>query len=87
MVRINTSTANGDVGALKGFGPLDIPRLNPIRQARRSFRQEPNAPSGGQVSDLDIGSFLSRRPLNPEHQALLRLIATCRNRRIAARVQ
>jgi hypothetical protein len=39
-------------------------------------RHEPNAPSGGQVSDLDIGTFLSRGPLNPEHQALLRLIAT-----------
>jgi hypothetical protein len=24
---------------------------------------------------LDIGTFLSRGPLNPEHQALLRLIA------------
>lgn len=39
-------------------------------------RHEPNAPSGGQVSDLDIGTFLSRGPLNPEHQVLLRLIAT-----------
>ena len=39
-------------------------------------RHEPNAPSGGRVSDLDIGTFLSRGPLNPEHQALLRLIAT-----------
>lgn len=39
-------------------------------------RHEPNASSGGQVSELDIGTFLSRGPLNPEHQALLRLIAT-----------
>lgn len=37
-------------------------------------RHLPNQPSGGQVSDLDIGVFLSRGPLNPEHQALLRLI-------------
>jgi len=43
---------------------------------RLFVRHEPNAPSGGQVSDLDIGTFLSRGPLNPEHQALLRLIAT-----------
>jgi hypothetical protein len=39
-------------------------------------RHEPNAHSGGQVSDLDIGVFLRGGPLNPEHQALLRLIAT-----------
>ena len=39
-------------------------------------RHEPNLPSGGRVSDLDIGAFLSRGPLNPEHQALLRLFAT-----------
>jgi hypothetical protein len=39
-------------------------------------RHKPNAPSGGQVSDLDIGVFLTRGPLNPEHQALLRLMAT-----------
>ncbi len=39
-------------------------------------RHEPNVPSGGQVSDLDIGTFLTRGPLNPEQQALLRLIAT-----------
>jgi len=39
-------------------------------------RHEPNAPSGGQASDIDIGIFLSRGPLNPEHQALLRLIVT-----------
>ena len=39
-------------------------------------RHEPNAPSGGHQSDIDIGTFLTRGPLNPEHQALLRLIAT-----------
>ena len=46
-------------------------------ETKRVFvRHEPNVPSGGQVSDLDIGTFLGRRPLNAEHQALLRLIAT-----------
>ena len=40
------------------------------------IKHEPNAPSGGHVSEIDIGTFLSRGPLNPEHQALLRLIAT-----------
>ena len=40
------------------------------------IRHEANRPSGGQVSELDIGTFLSRGPLNPEHQARLRLIPT-----------
>ena len=40
------------------------------------IRHEPNAPSGDQMSDLDTGTFLTRGPRNPEHQALLRLIAT-----------
>lgn len=39
------------------------------------IRHEANLASGGRVSDIDIGSFLSG-PLNLEHQALLRLIAT-----------
>lgn len=47
------------------------------REGDRVFvRHEPNVPSGGRVSDIEIGAFLSRRPLNPEHQALLRLIAS-----------
>ena len=40
------------------------------------IRHEANLPSGGQISDIDIGAFLDRGPLNHEHQALLRLIAT-----------
>jgi len=40
------------------------------------IRHEPNAPSGGHASDIEIGIFLTRGPLNPEHQALLRLLAT-----------
>ncbi len=39
-------------------------------------RHEANAPSGSQVTDIDIGDFLGRGPRNPEHQALLRLIGT-----------
>src|SRR5947207_1920564 len=47
------------------------------RETERVFvRHEPNAPSGGRVSNLDIATFLSRGPLNQEHQALLRLITT-----------
>jgi hypothetical protein len=37
-------------------------------------RHEANVPSGGQVTDIDIGAFLSEDPRNPEHQALLHLI-------------
>ena len=37
-------------------------------------RHEANVPSGGQVTDIDIGAFLGEGPRNPEHQALLHLI-------------
>jgi maltose O-acetyltransferase len=40
------------------------------------IRHEPNEPSGGQPSHVDIGEFLSRGPRNPEHHALLHLIGT-----------
>jgi hypothetical protein len=36
-------------------------------------RHQANAPSGGQVTDVDLGAFLSG-PGSPEHDALLRLI-------------
>jgi len=38
-------------------------------------RHEANIPSGGQVTDIELGAFLSG-PRNPEHEALLRLIGT-----------
>jgi hypothetical protein len=38
------------------------------------IRHEPNGPSGGQPSHLEIGAFLNRGPRNPEHRALLQLI-------------
>jgi hypothetical protein len=40
---------------------------------RAFVRHEANVPSGGQVTDIEIGAFLSG-PRNPEHEALLRLI-------------
>ena len=40
------------------------------------IRHEANVPSGGHVTEMDIGSFLSGGPRNPEHQALLHLIGT-----------
>src|SRR6476660_1934991 len=36
-------------------------------------RHQANAPSGGQVTDIELDAFLSG-PRNPEHEALLRLI-------------
>ena len=39
-------------------------------------RHEANLSSGSQVTDIDIGAFLSRGEHNPEHEALLRLIGT-----------
>jgi hypothetical protein len=38
-------------------------------------RHQANAASGGQVTDIEIGSFLNG-PRNPEHEALLRFIGT-----------
>ena len=40
---------------------------------RAFVRHQANAPSGGQVTDIEISAFLSG-PRNPEHEALLRLI-------------
>jgi hypothetical protein len=37
---------------------------------------QPNGPSGGRVSHVELGAFLSDGAKGPEHQALLRLIAT-----------
>ena len=37
-------------------------------------RHEPNLSSGGQIADIEIGSFLVGTGNGPEKQALLRLI-------------
>ncbi|MCA1458433.1 hypothetical protein I6F35_35600 [Bradyrhizobium sp. BRP22] len=37
---------------------------------------QPNAPSGGRLSHIELGEFLRSGVNGPEHQALLRLIAT-----------
>ena len=39
-------------------------------------RHEANAPSGGQVTDVDIATFLAAGERHPEHDALLRLLGT-----------
>lgn len=37
---------------------------------------QPNGPSGGWLSPIELGAFLSNEAKGPEHQALLRLIGT-----------
>jgi hypothetical protein len=37
---------------------------------------QPNAPSGGRLSPVELGAFLNTETKGPEHQALLRLIGT-----------
>ena len=37
---------------------------------------QPNGPSGGRNSHIELGAFLRSAPSGPEHQALLRLIGT-----------
>lgn len=43
---------------------------------RLSIRHEPNQASGGRISHIDLGAFLSQSPQGPQHHALLRLIAS-----------
>jgi hypothetical protein len=38
------------------------------------IRHEANLPSGGQLTDIDISTFLNEGQQHPQHQALLRLI-------------
>jgi hypothetical protein len=40
------------------------------------IEHRPNASSGGQTSQVEIGDFLSHGGGGPEHQAFLRLIGT-----------
>lgn len=39
-------------------------------------RHEPNLPSGGRASDIEVGAFLAAGGHGPEHRELLRLIGT-----------
>jgi hypothetical protein len=37
---------------------------------------EPNLPSGGKASRVDVGTFLARGAAGPEHQALISLVGS-----------
>ena len=39
-------------------------------------KHQANRPSGGQTTEIEIGSFLNRGPRSPEHRELSRLIGT-----------
>ena len=43
---------------------------------RAFILHQPNAPSGGKLSPVDLAAFLANNANGPEHQALLRLIGT-----------
>jgi MerR HTH family regulatory protein len=46
-------------------------------EAGRVFvRHIPNVPSGGKITDIEIGAFLCERNYGPQHIELLRLIGT-----------
>jgi hypothetical protein len=50
-----------------------------VREAgsdRVFIEHEPNVSSGGRTSHIELGDFLMHGARGPEHQALLRLIAT-----------
>jgi hypothetical protein len=50
-----------------------------LGSGRVFVRHQPNLPSGGQPSDIELGEFLARRAAGPEHQELIRLIGTLAN--------
>ena len=60
------SSANGDVWFL----------ARESETGNVFIRHEANRSSGGRVTDIDIGAFLSAGQRHPQHEALLRLIGT-----------
>ena len=46
------------------------------QNGRAFIIHQPGGPSGGRLSHIELGAFLSAGANGPEHQALLRLIAT-----------
>lgn len=50
--------------------------IHDSESSRVFVRHEPNLASGGQVSDIEIGAFLTSAGRGPEKQELLRLIGT-----------
>jgi hypothetical protein len=59
-------SSNGDVWSLAKDDEAD----------RLFVRHQANVPSGGKVTDIDIGDFLNRGGQGAEKQALMRLIGS-----------
>jgi hypothetical protein len=64
--RIIYSSPNGDVWYL----------VREDKSGEVFVRHNPNAPSGGQVREIPLGSFLAQSGNGPEHLELVRLIGT-----------
>jgi hypothetical protein len=66
VTRTFHQSANGDQWRL----------VRDTETGRVYVRHEGNLPSGGHVSELELGRFLTAGGLGPEHQELLRLIGS-----------
>jgi hypothetical protein len=62
-------SSNGDVWSL----------AKDVEAERLFVRHQANAPSGGKVTDIDLGDFLNRGGQGAEKQALMRLIGSLIN--------
>jgi hypothetical protein len=60
----------------KEQSPMSVHIRELYHSGRVFVRHEPNLASGGKISDIDIGAFLSRGGQGQEKQELLRLIGT-----------
>jgi hypothetical protein len=76
QVKLLYSSENGDRWFL----------VRETEPARVFVRHEPNPPSGGRISNIDIGDFLIRGGTGPEKRALLQLIGTLVEDRAVAHV-
>jgi hypothetical protein len=67
-IRVRTfyQSENGDQWSL----------VHDLSSGRVFVRHEPNLPSGGQPSDIELGTFLARGLGGSEHQELIRLIGS-----------
>ena len=59
-------SSNGDVWSL----------AREVESERLFVRHQANAPSGGKITDIDLGDFLNRGGQGAEKQALMRLIGS-----------
>jgi hypothetical protein len=68
----NLAALLADPNLPQGWQPVVIQGVD----GRAFIIHQPNSPSRGRLSHIDLTTFLSNKPEGPEHQALLRLIGT-----------